>query len=127
MKLLSFRVVFFIQKVLLNISISICKLFAPKQKEGVIVGTEEIASMLYSLGSAITNSRTVNFFINPFYDKEYDYNLGQYRFFRIFRLFLSPILLGYLTTNYKTFIYISANGYLLGSLDGRAYEFFGGR
>lgn len=124
MKLMLLKVVFLVQKILLNTSFAVCKLFAPKQKEGVVIGIEEIASILYSLGGALKGAKTVNFYKNPYYDEKYDYYFGQYKAYKLIKHFISPILLGYLMVRYKTFIYISGNGYLLRHLDGRAYEFW---
>ncbi|HAS6349107.1 TPA: hypothetical protein I7241_14275 [Vibrio vulnificus] len=123
MKLTLLKGLFLVQKILLNLSLVVCKLFAPKQKEGVVIGIEEIASILYSLGGALQGAKTVNFYKNPYYNEKYDYYFGQHKACRVFLHIISPMVLGYLMVRYKTFIYISGNGYLIRHLDGRAYEF----
>lgn len=123
MKLMLLKGVFLAQKVLLNVSFLLFRLFGPKQKEGVVIGVEEIASILYSAGGALKNAKTVNFYNNPYYDEKYDYYFGQYKVCRALVPLIAPVVLGYLMVRYKTFIYISGNGYLMMHLDGRAYEF----
>jgi hypothetical protein len=117
------KIVFFWQKILLNISIFVFKPFAPKEKKGIVVGIEEIASLLFSMGGALKGAKTVNFIKHPFYEQDYDYYFGRYKFFRRIRHVISPIVLGFLMVRYKTFIYISGNGYLIKHIDGRDYEF----
>lgn len=114
---------FIAQKLLLNLSIFVCKIFVTKKKDGVIVGVEEIASILYSLAGALPNAKSVNFYKNPYYDVDYDYNFGQYKLARLLVHILSPLVLGYFIVRYKTFIYLSGNGYLVRHVDGRDYEF----
>lgn len=117
------KVMFFIQKILLNLSILLCKPFAPKHKEGVVIGVEEIASILYSLGGALKNSKTVNYRNNPYYDAKYDFYFGHSKLHLICWYVVAPVLLGYLVNRHKTFIYISDQGFLRSDVDGRAYEF----
>lgn len=123
MKLMLLKVVFLTQKVLLNVSFTFFRLFGPMHKEGVVIGVEEIASILYSAGGALKNAKTVNFYKNPYYDEKYDYYFGQYKVCRALVPLIAPVVLGYLMVRYKTFMYISGNGYLMKHLDGRAYEF----
>ncbi|TLX45199.1 hypothetical protein C1E24_20150 [Pseudoalteromonas phenolica] len=123
MKLVLVNGLFLIQKVLLNLSILFFGFFSPKNKSGVIVGTEEIASILYSLTAALPSAKSVNLKFNPYYDEDYDYYFGKYKWLRPFMRFFSPVLLGYLLVNNKTFIYISAEGFLNRRVDGGEYEF----
>ncbi|RNF48801.1 hypothetical protein EBI00_13875 [Marinomonas hwangdonensis] len=115
--------IFFVQKLLFNISLCFFRVFSWKEKNGIIVGVEEIASILYSLGSALEGSKTVNLCKNLYYNENYDYYVGKYRYSKVFRYLISPILFGYLINKFKVFIYISGNGFLIPHIDGREYEF----
>lgn len=123
MKLILVNGLFLIQKVLLNLSILIFGFFSKKNKVGMIVGTEEIASILYSLTAALPSAKSVNLKFNPYYDEGYDYYFGKHKWLQPFMRLFSPILLGYLLVNNKTFIYISGEGFLNRRVDGGEYEF----
>lgn len=94
-----------------------------KIKAGNIVGVEEVASILYALGNALPSSETVNVISHPYYNYDYNYNFKKINIFKYCYLFLTPLLLGYLITRKKTFIYISGSGFLIKHIDGREFEF----
>lgn len=119
-----FRLKFAIQKLLFLVSLSVFRIaFWGRKKQGTVIGNEEIASILYSLGQALPNSVTVNVANNPYYKFNYDYHIGKYAITRKLNVYITPLLLGYLAPQYKNFIYMSAPGFLCREVDGRAFEF----
>ena len=122
MKHVLIKLVFVIQVFIFEVSSYIFS-FKNKKKTGVVIGVEEVASILHTMGSAIPNSVTVNFNKNKYYDYRYSYDLSGFTESRVLKALLSPILLAYLTSRYKTFIYISGAGFFYNHIDGRELEF----
>lgn len=118
---------FYTQVLLFNLSILACGLKKPKSKKEVVIGVDEVASLLFSMGSVFKDAKTVSLSYNQFYQHfDYGYNFGKYASSNIYKFvinLLSPLLLGFLVTRYKKFIYLSDNGFLLKHVDGRSYEF----
>lgn len=122
MKNIFTKLIFVIQVVIFKVASYLFN-FKKKKKAGVVIGVEEIASILHTMGSAIPNSVTVNFNKNKYYDHRYNYDLSVFTKSRILKALLSPFLLAYLSSKYKTFIYISGAGFIHNNFDGREYEF----
>lgn len=124
MKFFLIKLVFCAQIILFKLSFYLCKVFLSKSKKsGTIIGTEEIASLLYSIGAALNSSKTVNTLKHPYYSYQYDFDLGKVPYSRMSQFFLAPVLFGYLIHKYKNFVYISRAGFLLPQVDGREFEF----
>lgn len=85
----------------------------------VVVGVEEVASLLHHFGEALPASVTVCLRKPPYYDYAYDHDLT---WSRLGRLALGPLLLGWLALRHEVFIYIGGEGFLAGG-DGREHEF----
>ena len=128
MKNLKPSCIFFIQKCVLSCSFFVSRLLTKStEKKGVVVGIEEIASLLHQMGGALNEAKTVCVSDHRFYTAVYDYPLHKWfkKSILIHRLrfFILPALLGYLASKHRTFIYISGSGYLLRQFDGREFEF----
>ena len=117
------RTVFIIQKILLAISYTICRAVYRGKSFGKIVGVEEIANLNAMLSVALPDTKSFVFQSHRFYEDGYAYNLSRGNFLKFLKHILSPIMLGYFLVRYKTFIYISGNGFLFRHLDGRDFEF----
>ena len=117
------RLVFLIQKMLLALSYYVCRLTYRGERTGKIIGVEEIANVNAMLCKAVVDSKSFVFQSHSFYEDRYSYNLSRSYFLRKFKHIISPIMLGYFLTRYKTFIYISGNGFLFRHIDGRDFEF----
>lgn len=122
MRMFFARFVFLIQIFLFEVSYFFFNFFKSK-KVGTIVGTSEIASILYSIGNSIDDAKTVKISGNKFYNHKYDFDFEKIWGFKHLYVILSPILLGYLLNRYKNFIYISSSSFLISSFDAREYEF----
>jgi len=93
-----------------------------KQKNTTVIGVEEIASFLSNIKKVIPFSVNVNFNFNKFYNYSYDYDLSAIKP-RVFKGIYSAILLAYLSSKHKNFIYISGAGFFISDVDGRETEF----
>lgn len=91
-----------------------------------VVGPSEIAGMAQHIAAAVPDSFLAVVHRHAFYDHRYDV---EYRFDaatirgRFERVFKPPIWLAALARRAAGFIYLSADGYLIPSVDGRAREF----
>jgi hypothetical protein len=91
-----------------------------------VVGPSEVASMAEHIAAAVPGSFLAVVHRHAFYGREYDVG---YRFAadslrgRIERVFKPAIWLAALTRQAVGFIYLSADGYLISSVDGRSFEF----
>ncbi|RAZ24208.1 hypothetical protein CHL9426_05555 [Campylobacter hyointestinalis subsp. lawsonii] len=105
------RVVYYFQLLLLKISFYLFRFFGITNKDKInwVIGVDEIASSIYFLGSILANSTTVCLSKNKFYNLKYDYFISN----RLWRIFYSPILLGYLSAKNTHFWYIWHTGFLL--------------
>lgn len=119
-------IIFFAQKVLLVGSYQFHRLFGTGRPIDWVVGPDELASMVYQIRQALSRGFSVCFTRDGPYDLEYDYRYRQAdsirrRAWR--KLILGPLLLGRLMNQARGFLYVGATGFLLDSLDFRAFEF----
>ena len=123
-------VVFLLQKALLMCSFGFFRFFNSKggRRRTIdwVVGTNEIASVLFRISQALPRSYSVSFTSGDAYNFSYDYRLatgGTPRARAIRRLIVGPVLLGRLANQARGFLYVGATGFLLESLDQREFEF----
>lgn len=105
----------FFQKMLLIISYYINKIFYQKHnKIDWIIGVDEIAKFIFLLKGILPDSYTISFSKNKFYELEYDFSIKEAnKYLRyIYRIFLGPVLLGFLMNKSNKFWYIGATGFL---------------
>lgn len=100
------------QALLLFVSYLFCKLAkrlkpALFEQRELVIGVTETARMIYFLGLIFPSRYTVVLDRNRFYKDAYSY--GPYRL--IFRPFIGPLLLGYLSHCSSAFFYISFSGF----------------
>ncbi|CCQ10291.1 hypothetical protein PALB_11560 [Pseudoalteromonas luteoviolacea B = ATCC 29581] len=106
----------FTQRILLLVTYYLCRVFVTKKNTlDWVLGVEDIASMIYLLGKALPNAKTVCFNNNRFYQYKYDYELPIKTGFlaRVIKAVYGPILLGYLANKSKNFWYIWTTGFLI--------------
>lgn len=109
---------------LMKISYHCCGVFNLRKTARWIIGVEEIASMLNNMAGALENTDSLCLYPNPFYRYEYNMSWPAKTFLhKASRLFIGPILLGYLANKYEGFVYLGAKGFLLSEFDGRNAEF----
>lgn len=119
-----YKLISYVQNVLLNISYSTFKKINIKKRDGWVVVAVETASMLKNISAALPSSVSVNFASNRFYDFRYDYQIYNNNiFFKLMNLVFSPLLLGYLLNRHDKFIYLGGIGFLSPLTDGREAEF----
>ena len=113
----------YIQYFLLILSFYTCSVFKKKYtKVEWIIGVDEIAKIIFLLKDLFINSYTVSLSQNPFYKNvNYSfYNRFHNKYIAYFyRVFIGPILLGYLSNKSDKFIYIWHTGFLID----REFEF----
>lgn len=114
------------QIVALIVSDFVCNIFLSRKKISAVVGVIEIAGYLDKLGSLIDNSYTVCFNKSNYYDYKYSYQINnKYNLIRrLTKVFISPLLLGYLINKSDNFIYTWSEGFLLSKIDSRRFEFW---
>lgn len=112
------------QLILLKLVYFFSNAYFKKNNDSWVVVGAETASMLKNISNALSGSRSVNFAPNRFYDFKYTYEIySKNIFFKFFNLFYTPLLLGYLSSRYKKFIYLGSAGFLMPYTDGRQKEF----
>lgn len=118
---------FWFQKFLLIFTYLFSKPFSSKHEKIWIVGVDDIASMVYSIGNAIPNSFTVSFRTPVFYStSKYSFSFPSWMGPKIQTMLgslVGPILLGFLTSRAIGFIYLGSAGFLLKASDHRKFEF----
>lgn len=116
------NIIYILQKILLFISYYSNKIFYQKyNKIDWVIGVDEIAKFISLLKGILPNSYTISFSKNKFYELEYDFSIKETnKYLRyIYRIFLGPILLGFLMNKSNKFWYIGSTGFLIN----REYEF----
>ncbi len=98
-----------------------CSIFF-RLKKGCVIGVTEIAGVLYKYSKIIPSSFSVCLDPHSFYGYKYDLHLNNYGFIlnSLIKIFIGPIILGYLASRFRTFIYLWSSGFLIN----RAYEFY---
>jgi hypothetical protein len=99
-----------------------CKFFLKSStKISWVIGVDEIAKFIYLLKNIFENSYAVSFSKNKFYTFQYDFtiNIKNKYVAYAYKLFIGPILLGYLMNKSDKFLYIWSTGFLID----RKYEF----
>lgn len=99
---------------------------APMRDVSWVVGPVEIASMVANLKRAIPNSYSVVVAPHPFYDFQYDFQIGSERGDWLRSRFVAPWEFGRLAASARGFIYVGADGFLLngtGGVGDREWEF----
>ena len=117
--------VFFWQRISLNISYYLFRLFPYKRNsiDWVVAGAE-IASYIYIISYLLYNAISVTFEEDNFFKLKYTYVFSNSSLFSLLiRVLYSPILLGRLLNCTSGFFYVTGAGFLLSDIDGRAYEF----
>lgn len=94
----------------------------PERPVTWVVGPTEIASMVGNLALALPGSFSVALTPHRFYDFAYDYRIEAGRGDWLKRRFVAPWLFGRLAATARGFVYVGADGFLLGG-DDRAWEF----
>ena len=121
--------VFLLQKLLLTLGY---RFYRRRAKRGMpgrqiswVVGTNEIASMLHQVASAIPGSYSVCLSANPYYDYAYDSKTpnAQTRRAALKHLLRAPLLMAQLITQARGVIYVGPSGFLLDQFDRRRFEF----
>lgn len=88
-----------------------------------VVGVNEVASIVANVAKAIPQSYSVSLAAHRFYDFEYDLQLNSRRGDWLRHRFLVPWIFGRLVAQSRGFIYVGADGFLLGGVDDREWEF----
>jgi hypothetical protein len=89
-----------------------------------VVGNHEVAGILYGIGTALPNTRTVNFSHLENYEFKYDIQVKSPRLILpLVQIVVGPILLGYFTSRTKGFVYLANSSFMLSGLDFREFEF----
>ena len=96
--------------------------FFNKKESGVVVGVTEISKLLYLYGHVIPNAVTVCLSENKLYELKYRFKISnKNRLTYLFKkLLFAPVLLGYLSNRYDTFIYLWSTGFILN----RKYDYY---
>jgi hypothetical protein len=120
-----YYLIFQIQKILLIISYYFVKIFKiNKVKYDYSIGVEEIAGFNFKYKKIFENSFNISFNYNTYYDNKYNFKSSRILIIRYLqRLFIAPILLGYLINKSDNFIYIWNTGFLINKVDHRHFEF----
>ncbi|PUE63762.1 glycosyltransferase [Arcobacter caeni] len=120
LKIIIKKIFFFIQIIVLYLCIWLFRPFV-KTKKGWVVGTDEIAGLIFQISRILKPSVSVSFRLHSYYRLKYDYSLNfsnKYLSYLI-RIIYGPILLAYLVNKYTHFFYIWHTGFLLN----RDFEF----
>lgn len=88
-----------------------------------VVGVNEVASIVANVARAIPDSYSVSLTAHRFYDFEYDFQLTPRRGDWIRSRFVVPWRFGQLVVAARGFVYVGADGFLLGGVDDREWEF----
>ena len=117
--------VFFLQKILLYLSYYSTKPFVKPVCDLWLVGVDEIASYIHNISNILPRALSVSLSINPYYDFKYDYSIKvkNRSLHSLQRIIIGPLLLGCWIHKSVGVFYIWETGFLISSLDGRAYEF----
>jgi hypothetical protein len=119
-----FKLVSFLQFLILIVVYHILKLVVQKKK-GCVIGVTEIANMIYIYGHLFKDSKTVCLDLNKSYNINYHYFIFKsqgrfsYLLYKLKRIIYGPLLLAYLACKYEVFIYFWSTGFLFD----RDYEF----
>ena len=128
MKNILYWIAVYFQRILLYSSYWLFQIIGRKNNKRIswVVGVDEVAANIKYIAQALNNSYSVCLTKNKFYDFKYDFSLGSGYFTRIDfykKIFIGPILLGYLLNRAKNFFYIFSRGFLLSDRDKRKFEF----
>ncbi|WP_217541405.1 glycosyltransferase [Vibrio metschnikovii] len=120
-----YKVIFYLQSVLVHISYCLFNIFNARKREGWVVIAVETASMLKNISNALSGSVSVNFAPNKFYsDYKYDYEIYSNSFiFKVINIIYAPLIFGYLLNRHDRFIYLGESGFLTPFDTGRDNEF----
>lgn len=123
-------VVFTRQKLILRVAYWVLKPFALlRRRLDWVVGPEDIALMATHIAAALPRSYTAIHARNPFYEVDYDAVIqkpsaalgGRLAVWR--RLYGGPLLLAWLVSRSRGFIYVGGGAFLEGHHDEREFEF----
>lgn len=101
-----------LQLVLFIISLIFSKLIIfilSKSKSSIVICGSEIALNIYNISKHFSNSTSINFKKNKYYNVKYDFN--GYNF--LFNIFYLPIIFGYVINLSNNFYYIWIDGFFL--------------
>lgn len=88
-----------------------------------VIGPTEIAAIVANFARAVPDSFSVSLSPHRFYDFSYDFEIGAGRGDWLRSRFVAPWMLGRLASIAHGFIYVGADGFLLGGVDDREWEF----
>jgi hypothetical protein len=91
-----------------------------------VVGTDEVASMIHNISSALPNAESVSLSTHPFYTFQYDHELrqgGSPRIRALRRIVVAPVMLARLAVRARGFLYVGPGGFLNPAIDDRRSEF----
>lgn len=88
-----------------------------------VVGPIEVASIVANFARAVPDSYSVTLAPHRFYDFSYDFQIGAQRGDWLRSRFVAPWVLGRLAASATGFVYVGADGFLLGGVDDRECEF----
>lgn len=88
-----------------------------------VVGPDEFATMLTSVGSAIADSYTVCLTRHPYYSVKYDYEGAPNVRIGVLRMIAEGWAFGQQAARSRGFIYLGSNGFLRAQPDARAFEY----
>jgi hypothetical protein len=109
----------YIQIFIVHSAYFISKIFNRKHNTQWVIGTNEIASMIFLVKNILSPSISVSLSKNKYYDLKYDYSINiknKYLCF-IYRVIYAPVLLGFLASRSTHFFYIWQTGFLLNRED----------
>lgn len=122
------RFIHTVQKLLLNVAFVTGKIYPNHfpNDDVWVVGTVEVAGLTKMLADAVPDSYSVLLETHRYYDYKYDFQgsvLNNHLLSRLLHYFTGPILLGYLASRVRGFIFIGRPGFLISQVDYRDYEF----
>ena len=88
-----------------------------------VVGPDEFATMLTSVGAAIADSYTVCLTRHPYYSVKYDYEGAPNVRIGVLRMIAEGWAFGQQVARSRGFIYLGPNGFLRAQADARAFEY----
>lgn len=120
-----YKVIFYLQGVLVHTSYCLFHFFRIRKQEGWVIIAVETAAMLKNISNALPGSISVNFAANKFYtDYKYDYEIYPSNFiFKVINIIYAPLLFGYLLNRHDRFMYLGGSGFLTPFDTGRYNEF----
>lgn len=125
-----FKIVFYGQKILFEISYWLIKIWniifrIKRDNYKWVFGVEEIANNLFVIGGSIDSNITVCLTQHRFYNKNsYTYKIAlKGLMYWPYKILYGPILFAYLINRNKNFFYIAGEGFLINKIDGRCFEF----